>query len=110
MKFNQKISIMIKSKSLKMFKFNGNIDVNNWIMFTSHFLTGNPLIIEYFEGNYPEYIRDAIPKLQNRKNQSLKVHPCTFKNLEFRRKWALNITNRSLSVAAGKYVSRNNFV
>lgn len=45
---------------------NGVVDVETWIKFTSHFMTGNPLIFEYFEGKYPENIEEIICKMRNK--------------------------------------------
>jgi len=44
---------------------NGKINVNTRIEFTSHFFAGNPLIIEYFEGKYPEHILDMLQKVKD---------------------------------------------
>ena len=57
---NQKL---IKAKSLKLFKINGQINIDLWQDFCCHFLSGNPLIHEYFTGKLPDNIEDAIIKL-----------------------------------------------
>jgi hypothetical protein len=68
--YNSKHALQIKSNSRKIFKMNGVVDVDTLILFASHFFTGNPLIIEYFEGEYPEYIAEMIEKARiNRNNQ-----------------------------------------
>lgn len=64
--YNTKESNQIKSQSEKLFKMNGVVDVETWIKFTSHFMTGNPLIFEYFEGKYPENIEEIICKMRNK--------------------------------------------
>lgn len=46
----------VKSKSKKLFKINGDLSVEDWIKFTSHFFAKNPLILEYFEGKEPDYL------------------------------------------------------
>ncbi len=46
----------IKPYSIKLFKFNGEIENEDFIEFTAQFLTQNPLIHEYFTGKYPDYI------------------------------------------------------
>jgi len=61
---NVKKSSKIKAMSVKTFKFNGKITLTMWTEFCSHFLTGNPLIFEYFSGSYPNYILDALEKLR----------------------------------------------
>jgi len=37
-----------------------NWQQRTWINFTSHFFSGNPLILEYFEGNYPKHIPEML--------------------------------------------------
>jgi len=67
--YNSKERLKIKADSQKLFKMNGVIDVDTWILYSSHFFTGNPLIIEYFEGKYPAHITDMIVKVRaNRTN------------------------------------------
>ncbi len=66
--YNRKHDYYIKSNSRKLFKMNGKVSIDNWIQFSSHFLTGNPLIIEYFEGKYPDKITEILEKI--RKNSS----------------------------------------
>ena len=55
----------IKPNSIKLFKLNGKIDVDLWIEFISHFLSGNPLVMEYFSGEYPQHIKEALIKLDS---------------------------------------------
>lgn len=62
--YNSKETTQIKTLSQKLFKMNGIVSTDTWIEFTSHFLTGNPLIFEYFEGEYPKYITDMIQKFR----------------------------------------------
>lgn len=66
--YNSKNSHQIKSNSEKLFKMNGMVDIDTWILYTSHFFTGNPLIIEYFEGKYPEHVSDMIEKVRAKRN------------------------------------------
>jgi hypothetical protein len=66
--YNSKNSNHIKTHSQKLFKLNGQVSVETWIELTSHFFTGNPLVFEYFEGEYPEHIKDVIEKLRNHRN------------------------------------------
>jgi hypothetical protein len=58
--YNFKNAAHIKTFSQKLFKMNGIIDIETWIQFSSHFLSGNPLMFEYFEGDYPEHIIDML--------------------------------------------------
>ena len=62
--YNAKGKSQIKTLSQKLFKMNGVVNTDTWIDFTSHFLTGNPLIFEYFEGQYPTYITDMLEKVR----------------------------------------------
>lgn len=62
--YNSKHLFQIKSNSRKLFKMNGNVNVDTFVVFTSHFFTGNPLIFEYFEGEYPAYIKEMIDKVR----------------------------------------------
>jgi hypothetical protein len=63
--FQQNVSRghMIKAASEKAFKLNGQIAVELWVSLCSHYCTGNPLIIEYFSGTYPQYIVDVLARL-----------------------------------------------
>jgi len=62
--YNSKNISHIKTLSQKLFKMNGVVPVEKFIEFTSHFLTGNPLIIEYFEGKYPEQIQKILDAIR----------------------------------------------
>jgi len=64
--FNSKTGKHIKTLSQKLFKVNGSILVEDWVTLVSHYLTGDPLIIEYFEGKLPGYVTEAIEKIMNR--------------------------------------------
>jgi len=68
--YNNKNDLMLKSQSQKLFKINGQVNVNDWVELTSHFLSGNPLIIEYFEGNLPERINEMVDKIRMNNNIS----------------------------------------
>lgn len=54
---------LVKAKAIKIFKLDGKITKDLWVDFTCHFFTGNPLIIEYFTGNYPQYIIDGLNRI-----------------------------------------------
>jgi len=58
--FNEKNESHIKTRSEKLFKMNGKISIDTFMLFTSHFLAGNPLVFEYFEGKYPDYLVDKL--------------------------------------------------
>lgn len=66
--YNSKHSHQIKSNSQKLFKMNGMVDIDTWILYTSHFFARNPLIIEYFEGKYPDHVSDMIEKVRAKRN------------------------------------------
>ena len=68
---NEKSEQQIKTLSKKLFKINGEIKINDWVELTSHYLTGDPLIFEYFEGKLPDRIIEIIEKLRiSRRKQS----------------------------------------
>ena len=54
-----------KPSSEKLFKFNGEIEVETWVEFCSHFYTANPLIIEYFSGALPEHTEEILKKIRH---------------------------------------------
>lgn len=58
--YNAKNAMQIKASSKKLFKFNGRIETSEFVDMCCHFLAGNPLSIEYFEGKYPEHVTDTI--------------------------------------------------
>jgi len=62
--YNYKGKKLIKSKAKKLFKLNGEVEVKSWIELTAHFFTGNPLIVEYFEGKYPDWLENALNKMR----------------------------------------------
>ena len=67
--YNSKNNTQIKTDSEKLFKMNGEILVDTWVEFTSQFLTGNPLVFEYFEGYYPENISEMLEAVRKNKNK-----------------------------------------
>jgi hypothetical protein len=64
--YNAKHNKQIKSKSKKIFRIDGSLNIETWMILASHFLTGNPLIYEYFEGHLPEHLRATLKILQQR--------------------------------------------
>lgn len=58
--YNFKSERKIKASSEKLFKFNGRIKVETFVEYSSHFMTGNPLVHEYFEGKYPDFISEKL--------------------------------------------------
>lgn len=65
--YNSKGNGHIKAKSVKIFKMNGTINVDTWVDDCCHFCSGNPLILEYFDGKYPDNISDMVNKLRKNK-------------------------------------------
>jgi hypothetical protein len=61
---NNKTKLQIKTLSQKLFKVNGSISKVKWIELTSHFLYGNHLIFEYFEGKLPESLIESMNMLK----------------------------------------------
>jgi hypothetical protein len=54
----------IKARSKKIFKINGSLKTENWVELCCHFYTGNPLIFEYFSGEYPIHVTEALERLK----------------------------------------------
>lgn len=63
--YNAKNDSHVKGLSQKLFRMDGEVSIETWILFTSHFLTGNPLIFEYFEGEYPVHIKELLDKIRS---------------------------------------------
>ena len=66
--YNSKTESHIKTKSEKLFKINGEISIETWIEYTSHFFSKNSLAYEYFEGKYPKHIIELLEKVNNQKS------------------------------------------
>ena len=58
--YNNKNNAKLKASSIKLFKVNGEIDIADWMELTSQYLTGDPLVFEYFEGSFPKYLQKII--------------------------------------------------
>ncbi len=69
LKYNSKNEFKIKTPSEKLFKFNGKIDVETWLEYSGHFMAGNPLVFEYFEGKYPEHINQVLETIRKNKEE-----------------------------------------
>lgn len=61
--YNNKNSLKLKTLSQKLFKVNGQVTIDKWIELTSHYLQGDPLIFEYFEGKLPDRITEILDKI-----------------------------------------------
>ena len=59
-----KSSQHVKPMSKKVFKLNGSINPDDWVELSSHFFAANPLMFEYFNGEYPEHIVNILEKLR----------------------------------------------
>jgi hypothetical protein len=68
--YNNKSSLQLKTLSQKLFKINGQVTIEEWVNLVSHYLTGNPLIFEYFEGKLPDNILETVEKLTTYRNQN----------------------------------------
>jgi len=55
---------LLKAKARKIFKLDGKVAKNLWLEFTCQFFARNPLIIEYFTGNYPQYVIDRLNRVR----------------------------------------------
>lgn len=64
--FNQKNDFKLKTLSKKLFKINGKISIDDWIELTSHFMAQNPLIFEYFEGEFPTELKETLELLKKK--------------------------------------------
>lgn len=64
--FDNKSSNSLKAKYIKLFKFNGEFSIDFWVEFCSHFYTGNPLIFEYFTGNYPDHVIETLSRIRQK--------------------------------------------
>lgn len=62
--YNNKNISQIKTRSRKVFKMDGQVPVQTWINFISQFCTKNPLIHEYFDGAYPDYLTNILIKIR----------------------------------------------
>ena len=63
---NNKNDLKLKTLSQKLFKVNGEVSIDKWIELTSHYLQGDPLIFEYFEGKLPDRITEILEKITTR--------------------------------------------
>jgi hypothetical protein len=61
---NAKYQSQIKAQSKKIFKLNGPVPVAVWVDLSCHFFTGNPLVLEYFNGGYSAHIVDVLQKIK----------------------------------------------
>lgn len=72
--YNLKYANQIKAPSVKLFRIDGDIPVQSWITLTGQFFSHNPLIIEYFEKDYPPHIKELIAKLEVSKYQNSRFY------------------------------------
>lgn len=70
--YDRKETFKIKPPSVKLFKMNGKINIETWLGFTCQFLSGNPLVFEYFEGDYPVEIKEIIEAVRKHTDQEMK--------------------------------------
>lgn len=62
--YNHKNPRQIKPPSCKLFKINGQIDIDAFIQLSSHYFSGNPLMYEYFSGKLPPYLENALSSIR----------------------------------------------
>lgn len=67
--YNSKSQNHIKTFSQKLYKLNGQVSVDTWIEFSSHFFTKNLLVFEYFEGKYPQHIAEMLEAVRLHKSK-----------------------------------------
>lgn len=63
--FEAKGAARTKPKSIKIFKLNGAFSVDLWADLCCHFFSGNPLMIEYFTGEYPVSIKEMLSRIRD---------------------------------------------
>jgi hypothetical protein len=68
--YNSKNSLQLKTLSKKLFKVNGRVEIDDWVTLVSHYLTGNPLIFEYFEGKLPDNVIETIEKITRHRQKN----------------------------------------
>lgn len=54
----------IKARSTKVFKINGPLKAAQWVEFCCQFFAKNPLSFEYFCGDYPKSVTEAIERMR----------------------------------------------
>jgi hypothetical protein len=54
----------VKPRSRKLFKINGRVQPAVFVELCCQFLHANPLASEYFAGEWPEHVRDAVARLR----------------------------------------------
>lgn len=62
--YNLKHGAQIKAPAKKLFRLDDHIPVTTWLELTAHFFPHNPLIIEYFEGRYPQQIEETLARVR----------------------------------------------
>lgn len=68
--FQQNVSQghFVKAESNKVFKLNGVVPIETWVKFCSQFLTGDPLVVEYFSGAYPPHVSEALERMRQHRD------------------------------------------
>jgi hypothetical protein len=59
----------VKARSSKVFKINGPLKTEDWVEFCCHFYTANPLTFEYFSGQYPKHVTEALERIRDHASQ-----------------------------------------
>jgi hypothetical protein len=54
----------MKPRSKKVFKLNGLLPTETWVELCGHFMAANPLMHEYFTGDYPESVSRVVAVLR----------------------------------------------
>ena len=62
--YSSKNDLPLKADSKKLFKINGRLKPEVWTKWISHYLSGNPLVFEYFEGKIPDDIIEIVDNLR----------------------------------------------
>lgn len=66
--YNFKHAEQIKAPAIKLFKMDDHVPLETWLELTSQFFAHNPLIIEYFEGKYPDHLQETLNIIRKSSN------------------------------------------
>ncbi|MHA1615678.1 MAG: hypothetical protein ACTSYJ_12600 [Candidatus Thorarchaeota archaeon] len=58
----------VKAISEKAFKLNGHVATDLWVKLTSHYLSGDPLVLEYFTGTLPAHVIKALNRMRQQRD------------------------------------------
>lgn len=65
-KQRNKVETQFKAGSKKLFKLNGIVSIEKWVELMGEFMSGNPLIHEYFTGKYSPQIEEQLENVRQK--------------------------------------------